>query len=167
MLSVGLSERGIEMKKLDLTEWAAISEILGTTAVIASLIFVAYTVDRNTVVMQAANDNVQYQIQDERARDIATNPELASITLKLRRNEELSDVEKERIFMQQVRELNMWELAYRRHAQGLYSPVQWRAWNDYYEFEFTAEFPEEWWTRVKPWYPDDFEKHVDAAYASK
>jgi len=71
MLSVGLSERGIEMKKLDLTEWAAISEILGTTAVIASLIFVAYTVDRNTVVMQAANDNFQYQIQDERARDIA------------------------------------------------------------------------------------------------
>ena len=155
------------MKKLDLTGWAAISEIVGTVALVLSLIFVAYTINRNTLVMQTVNDNFVYQIQDERVRDIANNPELASITLKLRNNEELSEVERERMLSQHLREINMWELAHRRYKQGLYSPEQWHAWDGYYEVGFTTVLPEKWWEEVKDWYADDFVKHVDAVYARK
>jgi hypothetical protein len=74
------------MKNRNLAEWAAISDILETVAVVASLIFVAYSVNRNTLVMQSASDTFVYQIQDERVRDIANSSELASIELKVRNN---------------------------------------------------------------------------------
>ncbi len=153
------------MKKRNLTEWAAISDILETVAVVASLIFVAYSVNRNTLVMQSASDTFVYQIQDERVRDIANNSELASIELKVRNNEEVSEVDKHRMISQHVREINMWELAYVQYNQGLYSPDQWQAWDGYYKIDLIEKLPEEWWGEVKAWYGDDFAKHVDAAYA--
>ena len=155
------------MKKRDLVRWAAMSDILETAAVVASLIFVAYTVDRNTAVMQSVNDNFVYQIQDERVGDIANNSELASIELRVRNNEEVSDLDKHRIISQHLRELNMWELAYVRYNEGLYSSSQWHSWNGYYALDLTARLPQEWWAEVKPWYDDDFAQHVDAAYAAK
>ena len=155
------------MKKRNLTEWAAISDILETAAVVASLIFVAYSVNRNTLVMQAASDTFVYQIQDERVRDIANSSELASIELKVRNNEEVSEVDKHRMVSQHLRELNMWELAYVQYNQGLYSPSRWRVWNSYYEIDLVEKLPEEWWEEVKAWYGDDFAEHVDAAYAKK
>ena len=155
------------MKKRTLVKWAAISDIFKTAAVVASLIFVAYSVNRNTLVMQSASDTFVYQIQDERVRDIANSSELASIELKVRNNEEVSEVDKHRIISQHLRELNMWELAYVQYNQGLYSPDQWHTWNGYYEIDLTEKLPEEWWGEVKAWYGDDFAKHVDTAYASK
>jgi hypothetical protein len=59
------------MKQRKLTEWAAISDIFETVAVVASLLFVAYTVNQNTTVLQSVNDNFVYQIQDQRVGDIA------------------------------------------------------------------------------------------------
>ena len=155
------------MKKLKLTGWAAIAEILESAAVIASLIFVAYTVNRNTLALQAVNDNFHYQIQDERVRDIANSSELASIELRVRNSEEVSEIEKHRLLSQHLRELNMWELAYRRNSQGLYSAYQWNAWNGYYADDLTAKLPQEWWDEARVWYGDNFVTHVDAAYASK
>jgi len=155
------------MKRIDLTGWAAIAEIVGTVAVVVSLLFVAHSVDRNTSVMQSVNDNFIYQLQDERVRDIVNNSELASIIVKFRRNEDISEVELERILWQKYRELNMWELAFVRHADGLYSTKQWHIWNRYFDVGFTTDFPEDRWTEVKEWYRDDFIKHVDAVYANK
>ena len=49
------------MAKRNLAELAAISEIIGTLAVIISLLFVAFNISKNTRVMQAVNDNFLYQ----------------------------------------------------------------------------------------------------------
>ena len=156
------------MKKRDLVEWAAVSDILETVAVVASLLFVAFTVSQNTAVLQSVNDNFVYQIQDARVGDIATNPELASIDIKVRNNEEVSEIEKHRILSQHLRELNMWELAYVRHRQGLYSLEQWNAWNGYYVSDLVDKLPEEWWAEVRPWYRGDgFAQLVDAAYTNR
>ena len=143
------------------------AEIFESAAVIVSLIFVAYSVNRNTLVMQAANDTFVYQIQDERVRDIANSSELASIELKVRNNEEVSEVDKHRMISQHLRELNMWELAYVQYNQGLYSPSQWRSWNRYYGIDLVEKLPQEWWREVRAWYDNDFAKLVDAAYARK
>ena len=61
------------MSKLKLTEWAAVSEIIGTVAVVISLLFLAFSVNRNTVVMQASNDNFVYELQFARVRDIVSS----------------------------------------------------------------------------------------------
>ena len=45
------------MKRLALPEWAALAEIIGTVAIIASLLFVAYEINRNTLVLQGTGEN--------------------------------------------------------------------------------------------------------------
>ncbi len=166
MLVMDICTWGIGMKKRDLVKWAAISDILETAVVVVSLLFVAYSINRNSAVLQAANDNFAYQIQDQRVADIANNAELASIDVRVRNNEEISEIEKHRMLSQHLRELNMWELSYVRYNQGLYSAEQWNNWNDHYEIGLTAAIPEEWWAEVRPWYQDEFAMHVDAAYAN-
>ena len=155
------------MKKRGLVEWAAISDIFETIAVVASLLFVAYTVNKNSTVLQSVNDNFVYQIQDQRVGDIANSAELASIEIKVRNNEEISEIDKHRMLSQHLRELNMWELAYVRHRQGLYSTEQWNAWNGYYAMDLVDKLPEDWWAEVKPWYGEGFRQLVDAAYAKR
>lgn len=43
------------MKKLELSEWASIAEVISAIAVVASLIYVGYEIHRNTKVSLASN----------------------------------------------------------------------------------------------------------------
>jgi hypothetical protein len=45
------------MRKLDLQEWSAVAEIVGTVGIVISLLFVAYTVNRNTIELRSTNEN--------------------------------------------------------------------------------------------------------------
>ena len=132
---------------------------------IYTLLLVAYNLGQNTKVMRAANDNVLYQTQDAILSAYVEDPSLVSIYIKHRKNEELTEVEYERIWNQHFRDLNMWELAYIRHQEGLFAPDQWYAWNKSYSIHFTSEFPEAWWAEARTWFRADFAAHVDAAYA--
>ena len=153
------------MGKRNLSEWAAIAEIVGTVAVVASLLLVAYNLGQNTKVLRASNDNVLYQMQDTILSAYVDDASLASIFIKQQKNEELTEVEYLRIWNQHFRDLNMWELAYIRHQEGLFPSDQWNAWNKAYSTQFTSEFPEEWWAETRIWFRDDFAIHVDAVYA--
>ena len=155
------------MRKLNLIEWAAVSEIIGTAAIVISLVFVAYSVNQNTAVLQAANDNFLYETQFARARDIVSSPGMASIYAKRRRNEELSAEEQERFYWDKLQELGGWELAFNRHRDGVFSTVLWEGWDNYYVVEFTNQFPVESWAEARHFYAEDFKSHVDAVYAKK
>jgi len=63
--------------------------------------------------------------------------------------------------------LSLWELGFNRNRDGLYATDIWESWNQYYETEFTSQFPQEWWEEARRFYQRDFQDHVDAAYASK
>ncbi len=146
------------MTILNLTEWAAVAEIIGTAAVVISLLFVAYTVNKNTAVMHASNENFLYEIQFARGRDIVASPGLAAIYAKRRRNEELSEEEQERFHWDKLQDLSSWELAFRRHRDGMFSTEQWEAWDKYFVVSLTGQFPEESWVEVKDWYVEGFKK---------
>ncbi len=155
------------MKKLTLTEWAAVAEIFGTIVVVVSLLFVAYSVNQNTIAVQVTNDNFIYELQYARARDIVSSPGMAEIYVKIRRGTELSDVEEERFLWDKLQELSLWELAFNRHRDGLYSTQLWDGWDVYYSVSLLAQLPEESWQEAKRFYQHDFINHVDAAYAAK
>ena len=131
------------MTRLKLKEWAAVAEIVGTVAVVVSLLFVAYSVNRNSWVIQASNDNFIYELEFARTRDIVSSPGMASIYVKQRRGEELSEEEQERFYWDTMQELSTWELAFNRHRDGLFSTQQWVGWNNYYIVSFTERFPED------------------------
>ena len=155
------------MNAFDLAGWAAIAEIVGTVAVVASLLFVAHSINRNNAVLQAANDNFLYQLQDGRIAETVRNPELASILVKHNNNDQLSDVEKQRLIKHQIRKRNLWELAYDRHNEGMLSSDKWDGWNRMFATDISEDFPEERWADVKLRYGNDFARHVDAMYSNK
>jgi len=155
------------MKNLTLKKWAAIAEIIAAVAVIISLVFVVQSINQNTAAVQSTNDNFMYELQYARTREIVSSPGMAEIYLKIRSGEELTDVEQERFYWDKIQELSLWELGFNRNRDGLYDTDLWESWNRYYETEFTSQFPQEWWEESRSFYMQDFQDHVDAAYAVK
>ena len=72
------------MKKLTLTEWAAAGELVGTVAVVISLLFVAYSINRNTEATQAATENILFEQHTDLANHFLSDPTLADILVKKR-----------------------------------------------------------------------------------
>jgi hypothetical protein len=160
------TQTGCTMAELTLSEWAAISEILGMIAVIISLLLVVSSIRQNTAVMHTTNDNFLYQRQDAIVAALVTNPSLAELSVKHDNNEDLSEVEHLRLWNQHFRDLLLWELAFVRLKEGLFSPKQWSEWNRVYSMQFLSEFPLSWWAKARPWCTEDFAKHVDSVYAA-
>ena len=149
------------MKQRSVTEWAAIAEIIGTITVVVSLLFVAYSINRNTAVLQATNENFIYQLQDDEFSDLSSNPNLASLLLKHHDSEDFTDRELAQYAAHVSRLLNRWELLFNRYRQGLISAEQWEGWNRYYATDFPNQFPKEWWPDWRYSYHSDFASHVD------
>ncbi len=70
------------MERLKLTEWAALAEIIGTVAIVVSLLFVGYSINRNTKEMQAVNENYLFEVQDPRRDAEAANSQLSALVVK-------------------------------------------------------------------------------------
>ena len=154
------------MSELTLIEWAAFSEILGMAAVIISLLLVVGSIRQNTAAMHTANDNFLYQRQDAIVATLVTDPSLAELSVKHKNKEKLSEVEHVRMWNQLFRDMLMWELAFTRLKEGLFSPASWREWDRAYSSQFLSDFPPSWWAETRHWVNDDFAAHVDAVYAA-
>ena len=161
--------KGQTMKKIDLAGWAAVAEIIGTVAIVISLLFVGYSINRNTVVLQAANENFIAQLTDDITSDLLGNSDILSIIVKIRNDQELSDHEKVSMSVLLQRMFNHWELSYYRHAQGLFSRQSWNSLNKANSQTLikSGSFActEECWADKKSTFGDEFVKHVDAEYA--
>ena len=155
------------MKRLRLKDWAALAEILGTIAVVISLLFVAHSINLNTTVLQSLNDNLLYDYDNLRIDDIVRDPSMAAILVKLKNGETLSDVENVRFIEHKSRILNMWELAHDRHQDGLFPEDKWLGWNSTLANVITQgplQLPEEEWKSLRHEYGAEFALLVDAAY---
>ncbi len=155
------------MRKLDLNQWAAISEIVASVGVIVSILFLAYSINKNTVVTQSANDNFLYELQFASVREIVGNADLAAIYTKLGQDEELSDVEQTQLLWDNLQQLGTWELAFVRHRDGVYADDRWEAWDQYFRLALLDTFPKQDWEEVRHWYEDDFQRHIYAAYSER
>jgi hypothetical protein len=152
------------MRKLNLTEWAAASEIIGTLAVVLSLLFVAYSIDRNRTELRLTNDTYLYEIGDAMMADAAKDPDLAIFYAKRKWGLEFTERELAQTFWFEYRDLNQWEQAYFWHQDGLFSNRQWSGWDRAFSTNFAESFPREWWVAVRPVFSDEFAMHVENAY---
>ena len=152
------------MRRLTLPEWAAVADIVGTVAVVVSLLFLAYTIEQNTAVTQSANDNFLYELDDRQQADVALTEDLATIFLKHYNGEQLSGIDEFRLRRQVIRQLSAWELEFARHKEGLLSDEKWKNWNGYYSINMRNDYPEEWWADLRKYYGAEFAENVDAVY---
>ena len=155
------------MKKLTLTEWAAAGEIVGTIAVVISLLVVAYSIDRNTAATHASNENILFERHAELANQFMLDPTLAEILVKRRSGDgDLSDVEAVRWEKYELNLLDIWAMAYNRHQRELLAENQWIAWDRYFTHMFSTggeAISKSRWEELQYGFDKDFWEHVGAA----
>jgi hypothetical protein len=152
------------MNTLNLSDWAALAEIVGTVAVVISLLFVAYSIKRNTGEMETTNSNFLYQLDAQIGADLSLDVGLATMILKMKQQEALTDVEKIQYVALQERYLTILEIAWTQYKSGSLSSTDWRDWDKYLSDFVKDGFPKEWWLECRYGYKPEFAEHVDSKY---
>ena len=154
------------MKKLTLTEWAAAGEIIGTVAVVISLLFVGYSINHNTEVMQASSENILFERHTDLAIHFMVDPTLAELMFKQRTGDaDLSEIEVVRWEKYELNMLDLWALAHSRYQRQLLSEDQWLTWDRYFTHMFSNEaeaISESRWKELRYGFDKDFWGHVGA-----
>ena len=81
------------MKKLELSDWASIAEVIGAIAVVVSLIYVGFQISANTAEIRASNRQHLINRSGEATLTAASNPQLAKALIKAAAGEPLSSDE--------------------------------------------------------------------------
>jgi len=152
------------MKKVDWNKLAAMSEVIGTVAIVVSLAFVVQSVNQNTETLKNANLNHVYDRLDSLNSDIAADPQLSVIYAN--RVFGLEDITSDdAVFLVTMRrEINQWEQYFTWNLDGLLDDSEWDDWNAYYKTLFTSAFPSEWWQALRKYHSEPFALHVDQIY---
>ena len=152
------------MKKLQLSEWAAIGELIGTAAVIISLLFLAYSVGQNTEAVRGATENLLFERHGALQNNLISDASLADLYARIQAGEtQLSAVEEVRWRTYQTNMLDVWEIAYMRNAGGLLGEREWRNWNSYFSQMFShgaEQLSESDWRSLAYAYDAGFWTHV-------
>jgi hypothetical protein len=155
------------VRKLNLSEWASIGELVGTFAVFASLLFVVYSINQNTAAIQGSTENILFERIGELSAQVIADPTLAAIIVKKREGvAELTQIEAVRWEKYQLVLLDMWALGFNRHSRGLLGLDQWEAWDSYFVETFSAgaeRMPRDQWESLSYGYDVVFWAHVGAS----
>ena len=81
------------MKKLGLSDWASIAEVIGALAVVISLVYVGIQIKANTIEVRATNRQHLVSRSLAATHNAASNPELASSLTKASAGETLTQSE--------------------------------------------------------------------------
>jgi hypothetical protein len=157
-------KQGKNVKKLTLTDWAAAGEIVGTIAVVISLLFVGYSINRNTEAIQASSENILFERHTDLANHFMTNPSLAEIMFIQRTGDgDLSESDLIRWEKYELNMLDLWALAHSRYARQLLSADQWLTWDRYFTHMFSNEavaISKSRWEELQYGFDTDFWEHV-------
>ena len=120
------------MKKYSLTEWSAIAEIVASVAVVISLLFVGFQVQRNTAELQAAQSNDLFDSLREIELTMLAEPHLTEVYTKgwTERRIELTEEQNELFQIYLLQSFTILEQAYQRMLDGTMSDAEYRNWEE-------------------------------------
>ena len=151
-------------KKLNLSEMAALAEVVGTVGVIVSLIFVVVGINRNTIQASAATTQAFFASVREVELEVAANPSWSEIVVKGRKLEvELSDVEQYRYDAYVTSMIDLWDELYLRYQDELTDPITLELWEGWFQDWAKRHISRSTWDRIKWSYAGGIEKKVEAA----
>ena len=155
------------MRKLSLTEWAQIGEVVGMVAVVFSLLMVVYSINQNTIALRGSNANLIFERHAELQALFIADESLSAIVVKKRNSaDELTATEVIRWEKYTLNLLDIWAMAYERNFEDLLPAHEWTAWNTYFVSTFRAgdeKISESRWDDNKDGYGESFWNHVNDA----
>ncbi len=150
------------MKRLTLPEWAALAEIIGTVAIVASLLFVAYEINRNTLVLQGTGENEIYDSYQPIPLMIMQDADTARIVKMGGENPaDLNEIELFRYARYLEINLDLWERAFARFGEDLISHSAWVGWDNFFVYWARQNLTDRSWAELRSGYDGDFVSYVD------
>ena len=151
------------MKKLTLREWASLSEVLATIGVVISLVFVGFSVNRNSDEVKAGQLNDIFDATREIELAVAADAEWSRIVLLGRTQDSLSAVEQYRYDAYAVLHLDVWDQLLTRDEDGLMDQAELEAWSRYFERWVRLHLVEASWRRIEWQFEGPLLERVEAA----
>jgi len=152
------------MRKLSLSQWASVAEIVGAFAVVVSLVFVIFSLERNTAAITAQVGDASFEAIRELNLNLLNNSELFDITLRAAANvDDLDAIELEKYKLWVHINLDVWEKFYDWDRSGVIDQNM-GGWHDYFSAWTRRHVSKELWEDIKWKFTDpEFNTMVEAA----
>lgn len=159
------SYRGWQLS--DRTRWSHVADLVGTGAVVVSLIYVGLQVRQNTAAIQTSTSQEVYQQHQEQSLLLMESSEMAEIVVRARLSPaELSAADSLRYDRYLNLRLNLHEAVYTNALQGTIEPDMAAGWLDGLGDMQCQPGMSEYWTRNRDGYHTAFRMAVDSARAA-
>lgn len=152
------------MRKIALSECASIAEVIGAIAVVISVLFLAFSINRNTAVTEASEERAFLESWRNLVQlPLYTNEGLAQVQLKVHSGEELSPLEAKRWENYLRAIFDTWWQLHNSHENGLISDQAWDSMNGSILTLWELERMGEFWNQRRQYYAGTpFGEHIDA-----
>lgn len=151
-------------KNLNLTEMAAVADVIGTIGVIVSLIFVVVGINKNTVQASAATTQNFFSAVREVELAVASDQSWSEIVVKGRKQTaSLTDIEQFRYDGYVIAMIDLWDELYLRYQDELTDPLTLSLWEEWFQSWAMHNISPSTWDRIKWNYKHEINEKVEAA----
>ena len=155
------------MKKLALSEWASVAEMVGTIGVIVSLGFVVHSINVNTNEMRASYTHILFDTTRQIELTVASDPEWSRIVVQGRnRQEQLTEVDQHRYDAYLSAMVDLWAEMLDRYDDGLVEEQMLADWDTYFTAWVQHHLTQDDWERIKWGWPGPIRSRVESALHS-
>ena len=120
-------------RKMKLSDWANVAEIVGAAAVIVTLAYVAVQIDQNTIAVEASTRQGRLDFGWQQSELLITQPGLVNLVREGEQDTNvLNDEERQLFYEFTTWRFATWELTYLEYEDGLIDEETWLAWDGYY-----------------------------------
>ena len=143
-------------------DWAAYAEIIGTVAVVISLVFVVQSIDQNTRAVEAAEmNNIYAGWREAVIVPVLNDPDLADTIAKARAGDALTPGEQIRWDIFVGGKMDNWSQLFNLHENGVISTEVWQGWDGGFWVHWDRDEMASAWARNREIYGEAFRQHID------
>ena len=155
------------MKKLTLGEWASLGEVVASVAVVASLVFVGQSIERNSSEVRAAHLNDIFDATREIELAVAADAEWSRIVEQGRSGASLSPVEQYRYDAYVVSTIDVWDQVMERRLDELIAQATIEPWDRYFVQWLQRHVTETDWARIGWQWEGELTEKIEANLRSQ
>ncbi len=143
-------------------DWAAIAEIMGSVAVVISLVFVVKSINQNTKAIEASEINNIYGGWREVAQvPILNDPDIADTIAKARATGALTPGEQIRWAAFVGGKMDIWSQMFGLHQDGVISTKAWQEWEGGFWAHWEIDQMASTWASRREFYGETFRQYID------
>ena len=147
------------MQKSDLPIWASVAEVISAMAVVFSLLYVGYEINRNTDIMDSDQNSMVFEAMRSWEQLLIVDEKLTDLYVRAASEyETFSTAEQFRYRMLVVQYVGIWEQAFEGSQSRLLDAENWTSWNSALLPEISQVVIV--WPEISNYFSEEFQQHM-------